>query len=135
MANPVQVVRQAAAIPIYEDRVCLITSRSGRRWVIPKGCIDPGMTAPQAAVQETWEEAGLVGTLSPDPVGSFLYDKFGITHHVVVYVMHVHTIHDEWPEADSRQRQWLKPNKAIARIEEPGLREILRGVLSVRRAE
>ena len=61
-------IRQAAAIPVRAEAICLVTSTSGKRWVIPKGIIDPGMTAPQTALQETWEEAGLVGELEPRPV-------------------------------------------------------------------
>ena len=56
-------IEQAAAIPVYDGRVCLVTSRTGRRWVIPKGRIDPGHTAAEAARIEAWEEAGLLGVL------------------------------------------------------------------------
>ena len=42
MAQP---LRQAAAIPVADGRVCLVTSSSGRRWVVPKGMIDAGHTA------------------------------------------------------------------------------------------
>ena len=72
-------LQQAAAIPVRMGQVCLVTSRSGKRWVIPKGCLEPGKTAGEIALQEAWEEAGIVGVLQPDPVGSYLYDKAGIT--------------------------------------------------------
>ena len=58
-------------------QVCLVTSSSGKRWVVPKGCMEPGKTAGELALQEAWEEAGLVGVLQPEPVGSYLYEKFG----------------------------------------------------------
>ena len=48
-------VRQAAAIPVKDGQVCLVTSRSGKRWVIPKGCLEPGKTAGEiieAALQD-----------------------------------------------------------------------------------
>ena len=54
-------IRQAAALAIRRGRVCLITSRNGKRWVIPKGWIEPGQTAGETALQEAYEEAGLVG--------------------------------------------------------------------------
>jgi len=54
----------------------MVTSRSGRRWVFPKGLIDPGHTPAEAALIEAWEEAGVVGTLDPDPVGNYVYDKW-----------------------------------------------------------
>ncbi|MBX9582884.1 MAG: NUDIX hydrolase [Gemmataceae bacterium] len=121
-----QQVRQAAAVPVADGRVCLVTSRGGRRWVVPKGLIDAGHTAGEAALVEAWEEAGLVGTLDPDPVGSYVYRKFDRDHLVLVYRMVVTEAKDAWPEAGVRQREWLTPAEAVDRIEEPGLQNLLR---------
>src|SRR5262245_18842322 len=38
-------VRQADAIPVRAGRVCLVMSSNRKRWVIPKGCIEPGQSA------------------------------------------------------------------------------------------
>ena len=43
-------VRQAAVIAMQDGRICLVTSRNGRRWVLPKGLIDLGHTAGEAAL-------------------------------------------------------------------------------------
>ena len=91
-------VRQAAVIPIRENRLCLVTSSSGRRWVVPKGQIDPGHTAGEAALVEAWEEAGLVGALDPEPIGTYAYEKLGRELLVVVFRMIVTEVRDEWPE-------------------------------------
>jgi len=120
-----QWMRQAAAIPIYEGKVCLVTSSSGRRWVIPKGAIEPGQTAGETALQEAWEEAGLAGVLHTEPVGSYLYDKYGGLCHVTVFLMQVTEESDEWPERLTRQRSWVPVEEAVDRVREPGLREIL----------
>ena len=120
-----QILRQAAVIPVSDGRVCMVTSSSGRRWVIPKGMIDPGHTAGEAALLEAWEEAGLVGVLAQEPVGSYLYDKYGRPHHVTVFLMTVTEIAEEWPERDVRRRELLDADEAVDRIEEPGLREIV----------
>lgn len=123
-------IRQAGAIPLRNGRVCLITSRNGKRWVIPKGLIEPGQTAGETALQEAWEEAGLAGVLEPEPVGSYLYDKYGGTCHVTVFVLRVGDVAQEWPERDSRQRIWVSPTGALRRIDDPGLADVLRGALS-----
>jgi len=120
-----QWIRQAAAIPIYEGRVCLVTSRSGRRWVFPKGLIDPGQTAGETALKESWEEAGVAGALHAEPLGSYLYEKYGGLCHVTVFLMQVTEEAADWPERPFRQRVWVPPGDAIDRIKEPGLREIL----------
>jgi 8-oxo-dGTP pyrophosphatase MutT (NUDIX family) len=123
-------VRQAAAIPVKGGQVCVVSSRSGKRWVVPKGCLEPGKTAGEIALLEAWEEAGLVGVLDPEPVGSYLYDKAGVSCHVLVYRMHVTDTVEEYPEQAFRRREWVSFNEALLRIEEPGLRAVLRGVLS-----
>lgn len=120
-----QVLRQAAVIPLADGRVGLVTSSSGRRWVVPKGMIDAGHSAGEAALVEAWEEAGLVGVLDPEPVGSYLYEKYGRTHHVVVYLLRVTEESVDWPERDVRKREWVDPAEAVDRIEEVGLREII----------
>ncbi len=122
-----ELVRQAAAIPIRGERVCLVTSRSGKRWVIPKGCLEPGKTGGEIALQEAWEEAGLVGVLQPEPVGSYLYEKAGLTCHVTVFLMQVTEVAIQWPEEEVRERVWLKLPQALQRVEEPALRELIRG--------
>ena len=124
-------VRQAAVIPVQAGRICVVTSRSGRRWVLPKGVIDPGHTPGEAALVEAWEEAGLTGALDPQPTGSYVYEKFDRQHHVLVYLMTVTQARDEWPERAFRQREWLTAEEAIPRLEEPGLRDLLRRVFQL----
>ena len=129
MAETASFIRQAAALPVRNGRVCLVTSSNGKRWVIPKGLIDPGQTAGETALQEAWEEAGLVGVLQTDPLGSYLYDKWCGTCHVTVFLMQVTGAAPDFPERDLRQRTWLTPASALERIEDPGLADILRQAL------
>lgn len=132
MSTAVTTLQQAAAIPLRRGQVCLVTSRNGKRWVVPKGCLEPGKTAAEIALQEAWEEAGLVGLLQPDPVGSYLYDKNGLTCHVLVYLLHVTEVAEHWPEEAMRERTWAAPAEVLTRLEDRGLREIVRGVLGPR---
>jgi 8-oxo-dGTP pyrophosphatase MutT (NUDIX family) len=127
MPTTPDLIRQAAAIPVRGERVCLVTSRSGKRWVIPKGCLEPGKTAGEIALQEAWEEAGLVGVLQPEPVGSYVYEKAGLTCHVTVFLMQVTEVATQWPEEELRERVWLTFDQALKRVEEPALRELIRG--------
>jgi 8-oxo-dGTP pyrophosphatase MutT (NUDIX family) len=112
-------------VALFDGRVCLITSSSGRRWVIPKGMIDPGQTPAEAALAEAWEEAGVRGDLIPEPVGWFTYVKADRPHHVTVFQLEVTEIYDEWPEGFLRVREWLPPELAAERVRERALREIL----------
>jgi 8-oxo-dGTP pyrophosphatase MutT (NUDIX family) len=126
MLTPDGCVRQAAALPLRRGRVCLITSRNGKRWVIPKGWIDPGHTAGETALQEAWEEAGLTGALEQEPIGSYLYEKEGQQYHVIVFVMKVTGVAQEWAERSFRQRAWVSPAGFFERVEDTGLTDIVR---------
>jgi 8-oxo-dGTP pyrophosphatase MutT (NUDIX family) len=128
MAAVPDVIQQAAAIPVRAGKVCLVTSSSGKRWVVPKGLMEPGKTTGEIALQEAWEEAGLAGFLQQEPVGSYLYTKYNNTYFVTVFLMQVTEAADEWPECLLRERTWLPPMQALARIQEPGLRELIRTV-------
>src|SRR5919198_694791 len=98
MASDPEWIAQAAALPVRAGELCLVTSSSGRRWAIPKGMIEAGQAGARIALQEAWEEAGLVGLLQPEPVGTYLYDKYGHTHHVLVFLMQVTDVAEDWPE-------------------------------------
>lgn len=119
-------IRQAAALPLRRGRVCLITSRNGKRWVIPKGWIEPGQTAGETALQEAWEEAGLVGALEREPIGSYLYEKEGHRYHVTVFVMKVTAVAQEWPERSFRERSWVGTSSFFDRIDDAGFADIVR---------
>ena len=113
MAIQEQFVAQAAAIPIRTDaetgrvQVLMIRRRDGRKWGIPKGLVDPGLTHRQAAAVEAREEAGVEGRLSDEPIGSFTYDKFGGTCLVQVFVMRVTKVLPHWDEERLRERRWF----------------------------
>lgn len=132
MANSPNVIRQSGVLAIRGERICVVSSRSGKRWVVPKGCLEPGKTAAEIALQEAWEEAGLVGALQPDPVGSYLYEKAGFTCHVTVFLMSVTETAEHWPEQDFRERSWLTVGQALQRIDDPGLRELIREAITVK---
>lgn len=130
MAQTLSYIRQAAALPIRNGRVCLITSSNGKRWVIPKGVIEPGQTAGETALQEAWEEAGLVGALRPEPIGSFVYEKWCGLCHVTVFALDVKEMKQNWPERNFRQRIWTTPIGAVERLDDAGLIDILRETFS-----
>ena len=86
------------------------------------------------ALVEAWEEAGLVGTLSERPVGEYEYRKEGRVHAVAVFTLFVEDERGVWPEQYERRREWVSPETAIDRLEEPELKEIVRMVTDNLRA-
>lgn len=122
-------VEQSAVIPYRiqngQIEVMVITSSTGKRWVIPKGLIEPDMTPQDSAAKEAWEEAGLLGKVFPDLLGTYEYHKSGYTCQVEVFLLQVQTVLENWPEASCRKRQWVSIPKAIKRVNEPELKQIL----------
>ena len=135
MSDMIEAIRQAAALPMKKGRICLITSRNGRRLVIPKGWIELGQTAGETALQEAWEEAGLVGSLDREPIGSYLYEKEGRQYHVIVFVLRVTAVAQDWPERTFRERSWVSPDGFLERVDDAGLADIVRLTLLQPEAE
>ncbi|MCA3455006.1 MAG: NUDIX hydrolase [Rhodobacter sp.] len=111
-------------------KVLLVTSRDTGRWVIPKGHLIPDLTPQASAAREAWEEAGVEGAVADLPIGVFTYDKImgpgqAIPCTVTVYPLEVTRLRDRYPERVQRQRKWFAPDRAAAKVAEPGLCDIL----------
>ncbi|NKB43704.1 MAG: NUDIX domain-containing protein [Alphaproteobacteria bacterium] len=125
--------RQCAALPFQDKaslrRVLLITSLGTRRWILPKGNIEPGLTVRESTEFEAFEEAGVMGTLHSDSIGSYTYEKFNddedILHHVKVFPLEVEKVLDEYPHHTKRERQWMEPVDAIEAVDEPELKDLI----------
>lgn len=118
-------IQQSGVLALAGGAVCLVTNSSGRRWTIPKGHVEPGMTLGESAVLEAFEEAGVTGELDAEPFGTYSYKKRGVMHLVVVYVLRVHSVLPSWPEAKRRTRWFLAPREAAEKIELVSLRELI----------
>ena len=119
---------QAASIPYYEGNVCLVTSKSGKRWVIPKGSISKGKTASETALLEAWEEAGLTGKLNRTPVGSYTYSKAGLSYLVTVFLMQVSSVAEVYPEHRQRLRKWVSLSEVNTLVHEKELLGLLQSL-------
>lgn len=126
--------RQSGVIPLSckgkKTEVLLVTSRGGKRWIIPKGIIEPGLSAGESALREAWEEAGAQGELRSAVAGSYRYRKWGGVCTVAVYHLDVSDLSDEWPEDGIRKRRWFSKKKAAAMVREEELRDLILGVRS-----
>jgi 8-oxo-dGTP pyrophosphatase MutT (NUDIX family) len=105
--------------------VLLITSCRRKRWIIPKGIIEPDMTPQDSAAKEAWEEAGIRGQVAPNLMGTYEYQKWGGTCRVQVFLLQVEMVLEDWPEASYRKREWLSVQEAVKRVEEAELKQIL----------
>jgi 8-oxo-dGTP pyrophosphatase MutT (NUDIX family) len=111
-------------------KVLVITSRETRRWVIPKGWPMPGLSPDQAAAQEAYEEAGVAGDQSPEPIGAYSYDKrlprgAAQAVKVLVFAMEVLVEQLAFPEHGQRDKLWTSPAEAAERVDEPELKALI----------
>jgi len=107
--------------------ILLVTSRKGKRWVIPKGVVEPGLSPADSAAKEAWEEAGVRGTLRPEPLGSYEYPKWGGRCTVEVFLLEVASVVEHWPE-EHRTRRWASVEAAAEAVREPALQALIRSV-------
>ncbi|MBD2253057.1 NUDIX hydrolase [Nostoc parmelioides] len=131
-----KVFNQSGVIP-YRERngkieILLITTRDRQSWVIPKGGIVNGMTPPDSAAKEAWEEAGVIGQVDINELGTYKYRKRGKVYQVKMYLLPVEMVSNNYPEANKRYRRWLDANQAIKLIKKDSLKRILKGFLQTK---
>lgn len=125
-------IQQAGAICYRRNRsgqlrILLVGSRRNGRWGVPKGHLEPGETTAQAAGRESFEEAGVAGTVETTPFGSFSYRKDSSPHyyHVSVHLLHVAQAELDFPEKRTRKQKWFSLDVAIRDAAQPGLKALL----------
>jgi 8-oxo-dGTP pyrophosphatase MutT (NUDIX family) len=127
---------QAAVLALRDNgralEVCLLRKRKSNKWGIPKGLIDPGQTPEETALNEAWEEAGIVGALVGPSLGTYSYEKWGSVLTVAVYVMRVVDEHATWPEMSFRERAWKSMSEAASLLATHPVRPLLDRVASLR---
>ena len=113
-----------------EVEVLLITSRDSGRWIIPKGWPMDRLTPAEAAAQEAFEEAGVIGKAKDMVIGLYSYRKETEDDQlpcvVAVFPLKVQKLVKDYPEMDERDRRWFPAKKAAEKVREPELRQILK---------
>src|SRR5262245_27856446 len=129
-SNP---VAQACAVPfrVVGERIefCVVTSMKRRRWMFPKGIVEPGETEAQAALKEAWEEAGLRGQIVGKSLGTYVHHKWGADIRVACFLMHVVECRSRWHESELRERRWMTSEEAIVELGNHGQRRVLAAAL------
>lgn len=114
-----------------KPEVLMITSRGTGRWIIPKGWPIDGKTPTESALQEAWEEAGVVGRVTGPCLGLFSYQKVlpedgDLLCVAMVYPVRVKSLAGDYPEKGQRRRKWVRPKKAAQMVDEPELAQIIK---------
>lgn len=126
---------QIAAMPIRRMadgtvEILLVTSRTTRRWIVPKGWQMKGLKDHDAAAREALEEAGVVGRIASKPAARYRYWKRMRDHfrlcEVKLYILEVEQQLPEFREQAQRALHWFKLADAADLVDEPELSTAIR---------
>ena len=106
--SEIEEVQQAAAIVIdrshEKPKVLIVTGQKHpEHWIFPKGHVDPGEEAPQSAVREAREEAGVAAHVIA-PLGCINYVSDGEAVGVSYFLCDLDEIVDEGEK--DRKKKW-----------------------------
>jgi ADP-ribose pyrophosphatase YjhB (NUDIX family) len=103
--------------------VLLVSSKKEPgHWIFPKGHVERGESAKEAALRETEEEAGVDGDLL-GPVGALEFDWHGKQYRVEYFLIRAT---DETNKTDGRTKVWLPYDEALTRLTYEDTRQLLR---------
>jgi 8-oxo-dGTP pyrophosphatase MutT (NUDIX family) len=126
---------QVAALPYRRNEtgdlsVLLVTSRTRRRWIIPKGKVPSGMLPSRAAEREAFEEAGVLGRIEKQPLTSYWQGGdgglLGKPFLVQAFAMEVRDELSAWLEMRHRERRWFSVDDAVRMVRNREIRRTLR---------
>lgn len=130
MKKPDNYYLQSGVLPyrIQDEKleILLVTSRKKKKWIIPKGIIESGMKAHESAALEALEEAGVIGEVSQDPLGSYKVKKWAGLCEVLVYPMKVENETKQWLEDSFRERKWFTADEAKDVIERGNIKKLIK---------
>ena len=111
-------------------QVLVITTRSGKSWIVPKGWPIDKATPAQSAAREAFEEAGVEGKVTGNCLGIYSYVKDvsgdDLPCVVALFALKVKRIHTIYPERGQRKRKWLSRKKAATMVDNPELRQLIK---------
>jgi 8-oxo-dGTP pyrophosphatase MutT (NUDIX family) len=128
-------MRQIAALPLFIKPngavdICLVTSRGGGRWIIPKGNPIRGLAPHEVAAREALEEAGLVGHVGKRCIGTFKFERIrngrNTTCLVDVYALKVERQMQAWTEMHERSVLRCNVKTALSLVSVPNLATLIR---------
>ena len=131
-------LRQVAAVcyrPTAVGPLFLLVRTFDGKWTFPKGQIDAGMSEPEAAQNEAFEEAGVSGRIESEPFSTYLYTKGNegnpapLEIEIRAYLL---AVREQRPPPESfRQPEWFDPEAAKEALREGRIEKYARELARV----
>ena len=124
--------RRVAVIPVInknnKQKVCLVTSRDKRKWILPTGKHEKKLSDEKVALLEAYEEAGLKGKLDKSfckklDVSSPSGKKKRKTK---LFLIKVDKQLKDWPEKKQRRRVMVNLENLHQYINDKKLKKVIR---------
>ena len=111
-----------------KTQILLVTSRRTKRWIVPKGWPIESKTPAQSALQEAWEEGGVIGKPVGDCLGVYSFSKEvgDLSCMAMLYPIKVKSLSKKYPESHERKRRWVSRKKGARLVAEPELARMIR---------
>ena len=109
--------------------ILLVSKKRSKKWGIPKGKLNASLSFGETAAKEAFEEAGVMGRVSPNSIGMFRAKKGTPTPkniEVWVYLFEVDETLSNWPEKEKRKTRWVSCKVAARELREPVLTHLCR---------
>lgn len=129
----------AGGVVLHDGKVLTIKWRTKNAIELPKGKLDPGESAEDAALREVKEETGYdVRIISALPSVSYEFDlEDGIHYHKIVHFFLMELANSDAPIPEREEQEtfdtlWLSFDDALRLLTFEDSRELLRRALSLR---
>ena len=103
-----------------ENLEFMIVSTKGGKWGLPKGNLMNKLGPRKTALQEAYEEAGILGTIVNQKISKKVRGK-----KMAFYPMEVKNEFSVWPESEWRKRKWIRSNDTDNYLSSNSLRSLL----------
>jgi len=119
-------------------QLMLVSNRKGTRWILPKGQPEREQLDVEVALDEAYEEAGIIGRVDDSPAQVLHYTSSTGDVDLHVYTMQIGRLIENWPERFIRFREMVDVDVALLMVRKKALRlgikkitaEILKSELS-----
>ncbi|MCK5697224.1 MAG: NUDIX hydrolase [Gammaproteobacteria bacterium] len=95
--------------------IMIVSSTSGKSWILPKGHPEDKLKHSQVAALESYEEAGIKGLIFNRKLGKEFKQKKEALN-LLIYPLLITKILNKWQEESIRKRQLVTINKALTLV-------------------
>lgn len=111
----------AGGIVVSDKGNVLVVNQNGKSWSLPKGHIDPGETAQEAAIREIEEESGITNLEFVKELGAYKRYRIGINggeekselKNIQLFLYKTPEVKPYPQDPDNPEARWVSPDEVV----------------------